>query len=53
MIVESEGDGYINYYTSEGSKVSAASNVYTLSNEKMDTQRYLEMPQLWNSLKEI
>ncbi len=36
MIVESEGDGYINYYTSEGSKVSAASNVYTLSNEKME-----------------
>ena len=36
MVVESEGDGYINYYTSEGSKVSAASNVYTLSNDKME-----------------
>lgn len=36
MVVESEGDGYINYYTSEGSKVSAASNVYTLSNAKME-----------------
>ena len=28
MIVESEGDGYINYYTSEGSKVSSFQCIY-------------------------
>lgn len=35
QIVASESEGYVNYFSPEGSKVGARTNVYTLSNEKL------------------
>lgn len=35
-VVSAEKGGYINYFIPEGSKIGAKTNVYTLSNEKLD-----------------
>ncbi len=35
-VISSESDGYINYFASEGSKVGAKTDVYTLSDEKLN-----------------
>lgn len=34
-VVSAESNGYINYFSAEGSKVGAKTNVYTLSDEKL------------------
>ena len=36
VVVEAEADGYINYFAPEGSKVGRKTNVYSISNEKLD-----------------
>lgn len=36
QIIASEADGYVNYFSPEGSKVGARTDVYTLSNEKLN-----------------
>lgn len=36
QIVASEAEGYVNYFSPEGSKVGARTDVYTLSNEKLN-----------------
>ena len=35
VVVNSDYGGYINYYTTDNSKVRAGTNIYTLSNEKL------------------
>ena len=35
-VISAESDGYINYFTSEGSKVGAKTDVYTLSDGKLN-----------------
>ncbi|MCI9216940.1 HlyD family efflux transporter periplasmic adaptor subunit [Lachnospiraceae bacterium 42-17] len=35
-VISAEGDGYVNYFAPEGSKVGAKTAVYSLSDEKLD-----------------
>lgn len=35
-VLYAEGDGYLNYYIEDGSKVRAGSEIYTISNEELD-----------------
>lgn len=43
LIVNSEGNGYINYYATAGSKVGIGNNVYSVSPEKIEQTQTEEM----------
>lgn len=57
-VVNTESDGYINYFTEAGQKIAVGSNVYTLSAEQLESTDEIEVneevalsDEEWNSIQ--